>query len=48
VAKKKATAFNPIQIKDGWIVRLHKDGRIKSRIEKYTTKHLKKGVKNGN
>jgi hypothetical protein len=27
--------FNPIQIKDGWIVRLAKDGRIKERIEKY-------------
>jgi hypothetical protein len=27
--------FNPIQIKDGWIVRLYKDGRIKERIEKY-------------
>jgi hypothetical protein len=27
--------FNPMQIKDGWIVRLYKDGRIKERIEKY-------------
>lgn len=27
--------FNPIQIKDGWIVRLYKDGRIKSKIEPY-------------
>ena len=27
--------FNPIQIKDGWIVRLYKDGRIKQKIEKY-------------
>jgi len=33
--KRKATAFNPIQIKDGWIVRLRKDGRIAERIEKY-------------
>jgi asparagine synthase (glutamine-hydrolysing) len=29
--KRKSTAFNPMQIKDGWIVRLYKDGRIKSR-----------------
>jgi hypothetical protein len=27
--------FNPIQIKDGWIVRLRKDGSIAKRIEKY-------------
>jgi hypothetical protein len=24
-----------MQIKDGWIVRLYKDGRIKERVEKY-------------
>ena len=41
--KKKAGAFNPIQIKDGWIVRLYKDGRIKSKIDKYVVKHNKKG-----
>lgn len=35
MAKKKASAFNPIQIKDGWIVRLYKDGRIKSKIAPY-------------
>ena len=40
--KKKSLAFNPIQIKDGWIVRLYKDGRIKSVIEKYEPKHPKK------
>ena len=33
--KRKKGAFNPIQIKDGWIVRLRKDGRIAERIEKY-------------
>lgn len=33
--KRKATAFNPIQIKDGWIVRIRKDGRIVQWIEKY-------------
>lgn len=31
--------FNPVQIKDGWIVRLYKDGRIKSKIEPYLVKH---------
>jgi hypothetical protein len=37
--KKKSHAFNPVQIKDGWIVRLYKDGRIKSKIEKYIVNH---------
>jgi hypothetical protein len=32
---KTKHSFNPMQIKDGWIVRLYKDGRIKERIEKY-------------
>jgi major membrane immunogen (membrane-anchored lipoprotein) len=36
--KKKSHAFNPVQIKDGWIVRLYKDGRIKSKIAPYETK----------
>jgi hypothetical protein len=40
--KKKAYAFNPMQIKDGWIVRLYKDGRIKSKIEPYQPKQPKK------
>ena len=40
--KKKAYAFNPMQIKDGWIVRLYKDGRIKSKIARYEPKHPKK------
>ena len=40
--KKKSSAFNPIQIKDGWIVRLYKDGRIKSTIAPYEPKHPKK------
>jgi hypothetical protein len=39
--KKKAFAFNPMQIKDGWIVRLYKDGRIKAKIEPYKPKHNK-------
>jgi hypothetical protein len=43
---KRCDKFNPIQIKDGWIVRLYKDGRIKSKIEPYAPK-LKKENKNG-
>lgn len=42
--KKKSYAFNSMQIKDGWIVRLYKDGRIKSKIEKYTPKDAKKTI----
>jgi hypothetical protein len=41
MAKRKASAFNPVQIKDGWIVRLYKDGRIKSKIAPYIVKHSK-------
>jgi len=40
--KKKSYAFNPMQIKDGWIVRLYKDGRIKSKVEPYLPKHKDK------
>lgn len=36
--KKKPYAFNPMQIKDGWIVRMYKDGRVKSKIEPYLPK----------
>jgi hypothetical protein len=36
--KKKSYAFNPMQIKDGWVVRMYKDGRVKSKIEPYLTK----------
>ena len=35
---KSKHPFNPMQIRDGWIVRLYKDGRIKERIEKYSPK----------
>jgi len=42
--KKKAGAFNPTLIKDGWIVRVSKDGRIKEKIEPYKPKHPKKAV----
>jgi hypothetical protein len=37
--KKKATAFNPTQIKNGMIVRLRKDGTIKAIIGPYEVKH---------
>ncbi len=40
--KKKATAFNPTQIKDGKIVRLRKDGTIKAIIDDYKPKHPNK------
>jgi hypothetical protein len=36
--KKKSYAFNPMQIKDGWVVRMYKDGRVKSKIEPYLPK----------
>lgn len=35
--------FNPMQIKDGWIVRMHKNGTVKERIEEY--KPLAKKIK---
>ena len=31
--KKRRDAFNDTQIKDGWIVKLRKDGTIKAKIE---------------
>jgi hypothetical protein len=37
--KKKRDAFNPTQIKDGWIVTVRKDGTIKSKSEPYLVKH---------
>lgn len=39
IKPKTKVGFNKMQIKDGWIVRMYKDGRIKSRIEKYNPKH---------
>lgn len=43
---KRCDSFNPIQIKDGWIVRMGKDGKIRERIEKYPRVKLKtKGSK---
>jgi hypothetical protein len=36
--KKKAQSFNDTQIKDGWIVKIRKDGTIKSKVEPYTNR----------
>ena len=43
--KKKITAFNPTQIKNGRIVRLRKDGTIKADLGPYQTK--RRETKNG-
>jgi hypothetical protein len=40
--KKKAGSFNATQIKNGKIVRLNKNGTIKSIIDNYIVKHPKK------
>jgi hypothetical protein len=40
--KRKRGAFNPTQIKNGYIVRLSKDGRIKAVLDPYYPKHPKK------
>ena len=41
IKAKTKVGFNKTQIKDGWIVRIGKDGRIKARLEPYTPKHKK-------
>lgn len=38
--KRKATAFNPTQIKNGRIVRLRKDGTIKADLGPYKIKKV--------
>lgn len=35
--------YNDTIIRDGWIVKLRKDGRIKTKIERYIPKQQKKG-----
>jgi hypothetical protein len=40
--KKKLTAFNPTQIKNGRIVRLRKDGTVKADLGPYLNKSPKK------
>jgi hypothetical protein len=46
MAKRKATAFNSTQIKNGKIVRMNKNGTIKSILADYEVKH-KEVKKNG-
>jgi len=43
--KKKSTAFNPTQIKNGRVVRLRKDGTVKADLGPYSK--TKMGVTNG-
>ncbi len=40
--KRKRGAFNPMQVKNGFIVRVRKDGRIASILDPYNPKHPKK------
>jgi hypothetical protein len=40
--KRKAQSFNSTQIKDGMIVRMNKNGTIKSVLGTYEVKHSKK------
>ena len=42
----KDHGFNPVQIKDGRIVRLRKDGSVKADLGPHKTKH-KGAIKNG-
>lgn len=44
--KKKSGSFNSTQIKDGKIVRMNKNGTVKSILADYEVKH-KKVEKNG-
>jgi hypothetical protein len=39
--KRKSTAFNPTQIRDGRIVRLRKDGTVKADLGPYLNKSQK-------
>ena len=41
----KNYAFNPIQIKDGRVVRIRKDGTVKADLGPYPK--IKKGARNG-
>ena len=43
--KKKSTAFNPTQIKNGRILRLRKDGTVKADLGPYPK--TKVGITNG-
>ena len=46
VARRKSTAFNDTQIKDGRIVRLRKDGRVKADLGPYVQGQAKKKTLN--
>jgi hypothetical protein len=39
---KTKVPFNKTIIKDGWIVRIRKDGSIASKLERYTPGQVKK------
>ena len=39
---RKQIGFNSTQIKDGWIVRINKDGSIRAKLEPYVVNHPKK------
>jgi len=39
--RKKKYAHNQIQIKDGWIVRVRKDGTIREKFSRYVASHKK-------
>jgi len=41
---KPHRGFNNTQIRDGWVVRLRKDGRIQSKLEPYPRVKTKKNV----
>jgi len=41
--KKKAQSFNATQIKDRMVVRMNKNGTVKSVLGPYEVKHPKKG-----
>jgi len=43
--KKKAGSFNSMQVKNGKIVRMYKDGRVKLIIDDYIVEHTKQLVK---
>ena len=40
--KRKVQSFNSTQIKDGMIVRMNKNGTVKSILGTYEVKHVKK------
>lgn len=42
MSKRKAGSFNATQIKDGKIVRMNKNGTLKSILNDYVVKHPKK------